>query len=403
MTPPVRDPLAGFDLDALLTNGARVRPQRIALSDGQLDAPSALTFADLDALVSRTAAAWVAVGAQAGECVLIIAGARTAPLVALLGALRAGLDVALLPEACEIATLVHAANSVNAIALCAERDAVGRGFTGLMNAGAQIETVRVLAGLGDFTQAADADGIAPLELIAQQCATAPRAAVPQGAALNAAAVRKGAIVTFDDDGAACFHSQRTLAAAALDFITRAGVLARSPILSTLAPARFAGLIAGPIAALVSGAPLVLHGPFNGAILVALVDSLGPSHLIAPGALLGPLSDSGLLDGPRLASVTLMGRCASPHDMADHPRPLLARPTRGPALLDLLAIGEQAAIAQVRQRDGAPAPIGATTHALSIDGANITAVSFERNARSNGAANIVLSGAAVSGAENHVSG
>ena len=132
-----------------------------------------------------------------------------------------------------------------------------------------------------------------------------------------------------------------------------------------------------------GAPLVLHGPFNGAILVALVDSLGPSHLIAPGALLGPLSESGLLDGPRLVSVTLMGRCASPHDMADHPRPLLARPTRGPALIDLLAIGEQAAIAQVRQRDGAPAPIGATTHALSIDGANITAVSFERNARSNG--------------------
>ena len=52
-----RDPLAGFDLDSLLSGGARVRPQRIALSDGALDAPSALTFADLDAFVSRTAAA----------------------------------------------------------------------------------------------------------------------------------------------------------------------------------------------------------------------------------------------------------------------------------------------------------------------------------------------------------
>jgi hypothetical protein len=377
--------LSGYDLNTLLAGGARVRPQRIALSDGPLDAPSALTFADLDAFVSRAAAAWQALGAQTGECVLIATGARTAPLIALLGALRAGLDVALLPEACEIETLVHAGNCVNAVVLCAEADAIGRGFAGLMSAGAQIESVRVLAGLGDFGEAADADGIAPLELIAQQCAPVAHSTV----------ARKGAIVTFDDNGAACFHSQRTLAAAALDFVTRAGVLAHSPILSTVAPARFAGLVAGPIAALVSGAPLVLHGPFNGAALIALVDSLGPSHLIAPGALLGPLSESGLLDGPRLASITLLERCVSPQDMAHHPRPVLARPTRGPALIDLLAVGEQAAIAQARQRDGAPAPMGATTHALSIDGANIIAVNFNQIA-----GDIVLSGAAVSGAENH---
>ena len=36
-----RDPLAGFDLDSLLSGGARMRPQRIALSDGALDAPCA--------------------------------------------------------------------------------------------------------------------------------------------------------------------------------------------------------------------------------------------------------------------------------------------------------------------------------------------------------------------------
>jgi hypothetical protein len=254
-----------------------------------------------------------------------------------------------------------------------------------MNAGAQIETVRVLAGLGNVAQSGDSDGIAPLELIAQQSIPVP----------YSTAARKGRIVTFDDDGAACFHSQRTLAAAALDFVTRAGVLARSPILSTLAPARFAGLITGPIAALLTGAPLVLHGPFNGAALIALVDSLGPSHLIAPGALLGPLSESGLLDGPRLASVTLLERCVSPQNIAAHPRPVLARPTRGPALIDLLAVGEQAAITQARQRDGAPAPIGAAAHALSIDGANLIAVNFKQIA-----GDIMLSGAAVSGAENH---
>ena len=385
MTPPPRDPLSGYDLSTLLAGGARVRPQRIALSDGPLDAPSALTFADLDAFVSRAAAAWQALGAQEGERVLIVTGARTAPLIAVLGALRAGLDVALLPEACDVEMLVHAGNCINAVVLCAEADAIGRGFAGLMNAGAQIESVRALAGLGTLGEAADADGIAPLELIAQKCAPVAHSPV----------ARKGAIVTFDDNGAACFHSQRTLAAAALDFVTRAGVLARSPILSTVAPARFAGLIAGPVAALVSGAPLVLHGPFNGAALVDLVESLGPSHLIAPGALLEPLSDSGLLDGPRLASVTLLERCVSPMEIADHPRPVLMRPRRGPTLIDLLAIGEQAAIAQARQRDGAPAPIGAATHALSIDGANIIAVNFKQIA-----GDLVLSGAAVSGAENH---
>lgn len=384
-----KDPLASLDLDALLSNGARVRPQRIALSDGALEAPSALTFADLDAFVNRTAAAWLALGAVEGERVLIVAGARIAPLIAMLGALRAGLDAALLPEGCEPGALAHAAQSIGAVAICAEAQAGAHAYARLLEAGFQTETVRVLAGLG-----AEADGIAPLEKIAQECAPFER---PAG-------LRKGEIVTFDDDGLACVHSQRTLAAAALDFVTRAGVLARLPILSTLAPARFAGLVAGPVAALVSGAPLVLHGPFNGAALIALVETLGPSHLIAPGAMLEPLARSGLLDGPRLASVTLLERCASGMGIEAHQRPILpdqARAMRAPMLIDLLAIGEQAAVAQPRQRNGAPAPMGASAHCLSLDGASIVAVSFERIAKSSGAANIVLSGAAVSGAERHV--
>lgn len=380
-----RDPLAGFDFDALLSGGARVRPQRIALSDGALDAPSALTFVDLDAFVSRAAAAWRALGVQEGERVLIVSGARVAPLIALLGALRAGLDAALLPDGCEAGALAKAAQATGAVALCAEPEAGAHAFARLLEAGFQTETVRVLAGLG-----AEADGIAPLDKIAQDCAPLTR---PPG-------LRKGEIITFDDEGAPCVHSQRTLAAAALDFVTRAGILARSPILSTLAPARFAGLVAGPLAALVSGAPLVLHGPFNAAALVQLVESLGPSHLIAPGALLAPLAQSGLLDGPRLASVTLLERCATGIGIEAHQRPVLpdrSGPLRGPMLIDLLAIGEQAAIAQARQRDGAPAPMGAAAHALSLDGASIVAVDFQRLPN----AHIALSGAAVSGEQPHV--
>lgn len=383
MTPEsrTRDPLAGFDLDSLLSGGARVRPQRIALSDGALDAPSALTFADLDAFVSRTAAAWQAMGVQEGERVLIVTGARVAPLIAMLGALRAGLDAAVLPDGCDSNALAHAAQAIGAVALCAEPEPGAHAFAKLLEAGFNTETVRVLAGLG-----AEADGIAPLDKIVQGCA--PFNSAP--------GLRKGEIITFDDEGLPCVHSQRTLAAAALDFITRAAILARSPSLSTLAPARFAGLVAGPLAALVSGAPLVLHGPFNAAALVNLVDALGPSHLIAPGALLEPLSRSGLLDGPHLASVTLLERCATEARNEAHQRPMLpdrSRPLRGPNLIDLLAIGEQAAIAQARPRDGAPAPIGGAPHALSLDGASIVAIDFHRMPN----AHIALSGAAVSGA------
>jgi hypothetical protein len=383
-----RDPLAGFDLDSLLSGGARMRPQRIALSDGALDAPSALTFADLDAFVSRTAAAWQVLGMQEGERVLIVSGARVAPLIALLGALRAGLDVALLPDGCDANALAQAAQAIGAVALCAEPEAGAHAFARLLEAGFQTETVRVLAGLD-----AEADGIAPLNKIAQNCAPFNR---PPG-------LRKGDIITFDDEGLPCFHSQRTLAAAALDFITRAGILARSPILSTLAPTRFAGLIAGPLAALVSGAPLVLHGPFNAAALINLVDELGPSHLIAPGALLAPLALSGLLGGPRLTSITLLERCATEAGIEAHQRPMLpdsSRPLRGPILIDLLAIGEQAAIAQARQRDGAPAPMGASAHSLNLDGISLTAVSFQRLSDQDGARRIALSGAAVSGVNAH---
>lgn len=379
-----RDPLANMDIDTLVSGGARVRPQRIALSDSALDAPSALTFADLDAFVNRTAAAWLTLGVQEGERVLIATGARLAPLIAMLGALRAGLDVALLPEGCDPGAIAGAAQFINAVALCAEPEAGAHAYAKLLEAGFQTENVRVLAGLG-----AQADGIAPLAVIAQDCAPFSR---KPGA-------RKGDIITFDDEGAACIHSQRTLAAAALDFVTRAGVLARTPILSTLAPARFAGLVAGPLAALASGAPLVLHGPFNAAGLIDLIEALGPAHLIAPGALLEPLAMSGLLEGPRLTSVILLERCATGMGIETHRRPILpasSPPLRGPALIDLLAIGEQAVITQPRQRDGAPAAMGASPHSLSLDGTSIVAVDFQRLPN----AHIALSGAAVSGVQPH---
>ena len=103
------------------------------------------------------------------------------------------------------------------------------------------------------------------------------------------------------------HRQQTLVAAALDLVTRARIGMRLPIVATIAPVTFAGLVAGPVAALLAGAPLLLHGPFAAAGFTALLERAGPAHLVAPAAMLPALRRAGLLDAETLASLILVSR------------------------------------------------------------------------------------------------
>ena len=94
---------------------------------------------------------------------------------------------------------------------------------------------------------------------------------------------------------------------ALELISRARIGAAAPIVSTVSPSSPEGFIAGPTAALAAGASLYFHGPFDSAGFLALLDRLGPSHLIVPAALAADLQAAGVLTPSRLASLICVGK------------------------------------------------------------------------------------------------
>jgi hypothetical protein len=100
--------------------------------------------------------------------------------------------------------------------------------------------------------------------------------------------------------------QQALVAAALELLSRAKIGMRDPILSTLAPVSFAGLAAGPYAALLAGCALHLHGPFDAAAFLATFETRAPTHLVAPVALAEALAADGPLGLNAISSLMLAG-------------------------------------------------------------------------------------------------
>lgn len=71
------------------------------------------------------------------------------------------------------------------------------------------------------------------------------------------------------------------------------------------------LVAGPLAALISGAPLHFLAPFEAARFLATLDALGRARLVAPSMLLPDLANAGLLTGDALLSVAALTHSAAP--------------------------------------------------------------------------------------------
>jgi long-subunit acyl-CoA synthetase (AMP-forming) len=115
-----QDPLAGFDFAKLIASAAKLRPERVALSDHDAHSANALTFAELERAVVHAAATWRDAQMAEGACVLIIAGARVAPIIAVLSALHAGLDVALVPSHMRADAIADVVRATGAQAICGE-------------------------------------------------------------------------------------------------------------------------------------------------------------------------------------------------------------------------------------------------------------------------------------------
>ena len=352
------DPLACFDLDTLIEGAARLRPEQAALAD----ASETLTFGETDRRVGALAAAFQHLGLQPGETILLAAAAPATSFVALAGALRAGLRVALAPawteasQASRMALLSGAAALV--IAPCGDFLASGDDW---LAAAASAPSTRLVCSLGG-----EIDGAVRLQ--------SQRIPAPDGRD-SLVGRPPPPIVTFEAGAVPIIHSQRTLVAAALDVVSRARIGMRLPLISTISPTSFAGLVAGPIASLIAGASLSWRIPFETRSFLSALDDSAPAHLIAPAALAPMLEQAALTSAASLSSLLLLNRLRAWD--AFHPKPALwkhAAAARA-AIVDLYAYGERAIVPEPRGADGSPTQPASEPHYLDLDGVRILALDW----------------------------
>ncbi len=344
------DPLAGIDLDALIRGGARSKPDRLAMTDV---GGESLDFARLDARADLMARRLAELGLAPGETLMIIGAARLSAFVGLLAGLRAGLDVALAPAHPAPTVLALFAARAGASAIATEAGA-GCAMEDIFEVAARAPDVRFVCELG----AGAADGVVALG--------APPNEAPDRAEPFLAPT--GRIATFAPGGGLVYHAQRTLALAALDLATRAPGGRSAPILSTLAPTSFAGLVAGPFLSLILGRPLHFHGPFEPEGFIGALEALAPAHLVAPGALAGPLAEGDMIRADVLASLMLLDRTTEARGAL---APLGA--AADVPVIDLHAFGEQALIAEARGPDKRPLPPARAPHMIRHGDTSILAV------------------------------
>jgi nitroreductase len=368
-----RDALTPYSLDTLVSGAARLRPDALAFSDRISPWPFGIVAAHVAALARILADC----GLRSGERILLVGGAEASVAMATIAALRGGFVPALAPVDLDAAALSAYAETIGAAAIAgplAYGDLAPL-ETCLVTA-ATVPSIRVVANFGP----GEHDGTIDLGVGAmlQYAAQHPDFGVERGKPL---AAEPPPIITYDARaGRPVRHRQATLIAAGLDFVARARIGRVTPLLSTLPPVSAAGFVAGPCAALLSGAPLFLHGPFGEEDFLATRNQAESAHLVLPAALASDFA--GIFDG--LSSVVLVSRLAAGD--AYVPPPAIEAPC---PVLDLYAIGETSVIAEPR-RNHLPVPPAMEPHFIGFEESRI--LTFEKMADADGA--LAFNGAAV---------
>ncbi|MBV9246813.1 MAG: AMP-binding protein [Methylobacteriaceae bacterium] len=350
-------PLERFSLDGFLASSARLWRDRLAMRDTCSSPLAGFTCSELDAEVGRMAGVLAHLGLLAGERILVCGGIGLSVIVACLAALRAGLDVGLALPAFTTEEIADAARRIRAAAILGNATPPTTvAAETLLAAAAQAPCVRLLCTSGGMI-----DGAAALDAAAW---------AHEELAVLAPNPSAGAVITFTNGAGGIepvFHRQATLIAAALDVARRAKIGANSTVLSTIAPVTFAGLVAGPIGALLSGAPLHLHTSFAAAAFLDALDDSAPAHLVVPANIACDLAGAGLATPAYLASLLLLRRIRSEQSS------LPGQPLDGVVpILDLYALGERAAVAEQRRQGAGLAPLAREPHLVSVDATRILA-------------------------------
>jgi hypothetical protein len=343
-------------LNALFQRILARRPDAFALIDppnkpkitGQL--PRRLTYAQADRAISALAAHFIEAGLPTLSVVAIQLPNTIEFMLTVLAAHRAGLVVALFPQLWRQAELVAALNrtSARAIVTMSRIDGVNHADFA-MNAAAEAFSIRHVCGFGADLP----EGMASLDQALARLSEASRSIIQDG--------RKAAIISFDmtaDGFRAVPRTHLGVIAGGLALSLESDVPQGATLMSAFAPSSFAGLASSLAIWLLSGGSLVLHHPFDDAVLAQQIREHDCDTLVAPAPLALRLDELDLASHlPSLRNVIGMWR--APEQVASS-----ANWIAQASLTDAYLFGEAGLFGARRSvNDGAPAlikpgPLGA---------------------------------------------
>jgi acyl-CoA synthetase (AMP-forming)/AMP-acid ligase II len=286
-----RDPAGA--LSELLRAAAATRPDAIfaRIGGGASDAPAALRVGALDALADHYAARLLETELPQGTRLLLLSAPEPRTLSTIVGALRAGFDVALAAPALDAASIAAAAEACGASVLAGPA-AFAELQTGqrLFEAAALLDSISLVALHG----AGEAGALA---------LDAPR----EDDAPMAASTREPELLVVDIVDAAPklrSASQERTREVAREFLARAGLREGEAIVSTISLGSEAGLVGGAFAPLLGGAHLIWQAPFAARRFLETLET-ARAHLFAPAGVASDLGAAGILTADRLSSLTLV--------------------------------------------------------------------------------------------------
>lgn len=298
-------PLAQFGIEALVAGAARPRPGARAFVDRHGGAVDEVSFADLYQRIGAFLARLQEFELSRGERVVICAPPGVQSFVATVATLAAGLEPLLSPMPLPATrhALAIAARETEAGAIFAPAQFCGVDFEPeLLTLVASTPCIRFMGALSGAL-----DGASDFSAATLMAAQAPRARLLE----EWSGDDRPSIGAVNDFGDVDFTPQSALLAAALDLVRLIRNDGDAPILSLCAPSSLAALVAGPLAALIVGAPLHYLAPFEAARFLATLDALGPARLVAPAVLLTDLARAGLLTSGGVRSVVALTHGGAP--------------------------------------------------------------------------------------------
>jgi hypothetical protein len=319
-------------------------PNRASFTDG---APRRLTYAEADRVVSAIAGRLRRMGLPTDAIVGIQLPNICENILTILGVIRAGLIAAPLPLLWRRADVVTALARVGAKALITCRRA-GNFEHGQFatRVAAEVFSIRYVCGFGGKELP---DGMVPLDDLFTAAKPDP---VPPLERQGNLAVHL-AVITFEigEDGPVPVARRHLeVLAGGLGVLLESGLEQSASVLSTIAPASFAGLCLTLVPWLLTGGTLVLHHAFDADVFAQQRRDDRCGTLILPTVAAFRLAETGLFS--REGPTRVLAAWRAPEQLATSPD----WPERDAVLVDVAIFGETGLIAAHRGMGGHPAPL-----------------------------------------------